>query len=208
MKTQDPQDRDRDPRIAFFDRQSITWDRDGRDPVETIRRLNELQNLLGLQPGQDLLEVGCGTGQITGWLADRIRPGKVTAIDFSKSMLSQASQKQLDAALLCRDVCQDDLGREEFDVVLCFHAFPHFRDQSQAVRRLGQSLRKGGRLIVMHLAARAKINAFHDQVGGEVTGDHLPDDPTFRALLRDAGLECIEVIDRDDLFFLSAVRAS
>jgi ubiquinone/menaquinone biosynthesis C-methylase UbiE len=192
-----------DPRIAFFDRLAATWDVEEQNPAETIRRLEALGDLLILRADENLLEVGCGTGQLTGWLAKQVGPGRVTAIDFSAAMIEKAQAKG-GGPFRTADVCQDDLGRSEFDVVLCFHSFPHFRDQSAALRNLAGCLKPTGRLIVMHLNGRDAINAFHGSVGGVVGGDFLPADDQWETWLAAAGLKLVKTIDREDLFFLQA----
>ena len=93
-----------DPRVAFFDRQAPTWDRTGPDPVMTLRRLGELEGRLGLKSGMEVLEVGCGTGQITGWLVERVRPGRVVAWDFSPAMLEMARARAVDADFELREI--------------------------------------------------------------------------------------------------------
>jgi ubiquinone/menaquinone biosynthesis C-methylase UbiE len=193
-----------DPRIAFFDRLANQWDESEQDPTATIGRLEQLAELLDLRPGENLLEVGFGTGQLTAWLAERVRPGKVVAIDFSPKMLEKARSKGIAAEFRLVDVCQDDLGLAEFNVALCFHSFPHFRDQSAALRNLTRSLKRQGRLIVMHLRSRADINAFHQSVGGVIATDLLPDDNQWDRWLDRAGLKKQKMIDGPELFFLRA----
>jgi SAM-dependent methyltransferase len=195
-----------DPRIAFFDRLAANWDDEEQDSADTLRRLEELSDLLALRPGENLLEVGCGTGQLTGWLADRVRPGRVLAIDFSPEMIQKASVKEGSGEFRVADVCQDNLGQAEFDVALCFHSFPHFRDQAAALRNLARCLKPGGRLIVMHLRGREAINAFHGSVGGTVGADFLPSDDQWDVWLAEADMKTVDRIDRPDLFFIQADR--
>jgi SAM-dependent methyltransferase len=197
-----------DPRIEFFGELAPRWDEVGQDPAATLARLAELSSLLDLQPGTDLLEVGCGTGQITDWLAQEVAPGKVVAVDFAEAMLDEARRKQSGAEFRCADVCRDDLGTQCFDTILCFHSFPHFRDQPAALKNLARALRSSGRLIVMHLAGSHEINVFHDQVGGAVHGDHLPSVDNWPTLLANVGLEMRKHVDRSDLFFLAAARVT
>lgn len=197
-----------DPRIKFFDGLAAEWDHGEQDPGETIRRLEELGDLLRLQPGLDVLEVGCGTGQVTGWLAARVAPGRVTAIDFSVGMLAQARSKGIEAAFLRCDVCRDELARESVDVVFCFHSFPHFRDQRGAMRNLARVIRRRGRIVVVHLASIEAINTFHDRVGGAVAGDHLPDEAGWNELLAENNLRRTQWIDREGLFFLEAEKTA
>jgi ubiquinone/menaquinone biosynthesis C-methylase UbiE len=203
MRAHEPPPPASDPRVAFFDNLAATWDTAEQNPAETRRRLEELSELLALRSGEDLLEVGCGTGQLTGWLADRVCPGRVVAIDFSPEMIQRASPKG-GGEFRVADVCQDDLGRAEFDVALCFHSFPHFRDQPAALRNLARCLKTEGRLIVMHLHSRAEINAFHVSVGGVIGGDLLPPDDLWEGWLAEAGMRTVKIMDAPDLFFLQA----
>ncbi len=197
-----------DPRIAFFDHHALTWDQTGPDPVATLRRLWELDGRLGLRTGQDLLEVGCGTGQITGWLADRVKPGKVVAADFSPAMLAQARARGLNADFVLLDICRNESADRPFDVVLCFHSFPHFRDQKAALRQIAHHLKPGGQLLVVHLTGSAKLNAFHHQVGGPVGHDHLPPASEWSALLHPVGLKLTEAEDSEDLFLVRAEKSA
>jgi demethylmenaquinone methyltransferase/2-methoxy-6-polyprenyl-1,4-benzoquinol methylase len=196
-----------DPRIAFFDQHAHDWDQNGPDIGQTLSRLEEHRDLLGLEPGNDLLELGCGTGQITQWLADAVRPGKVVALDFSPTMLEKAEAKHIDAEFRCLDICTHLVEEQQYDVVLCFHCFPHLRHQPQALRNMERALKPGGRLIVMHLAGSVQINAFHDSVGGAVASDHLPDKNQWQSMLAETNLQLNECIDREDLFFLRADKS-
>lgn len=197
-----------DPRVAFFDKHAPTWDETGPDPAATLRRLQDLNGRLGLAAGQDLLEIGCGTGQITGWLTDIVRPGKVVAADFSPVMLEQARNRGLEANFVLMDICREEPVSQQFDVVLCFHSFPHFRDQQAALRQIARLLKAGGQLLVLHLVGSAQLNAFHHRVGGAVGHDHLPPATAWGALLRPVDLKLNEAVDCEDLFLVRGEKGS
>lgn len=73
----------------------------GEQGKERLDLLNDLikefsQSLLfkaGLKRGQDVLEVGCGTGNMTCWLAEQVNPGRVFAIDNSAQQIELAKQQ-------------------------------------------------------------------------------------------------------------------
>ncbi|MBN1846292.1 MAG: class I SAM-dependent methyltransferase [Sedimentisphaerales bacterium] len=197
-----------DPRIAYFDSLAAGWDQQEPGSRAMTDQLSAHAGLLALRPGQMLLEVGCGTGKTTGWLAGQVAPGRVTAVDFSPAMIERARAKNLDARFLCLDVCRDELDEAAFDVVLCFHSFPHFRDPAAALGNLARSLRPGGRILIMHLAGSAHINAFHADLDGPVRGDALPSAARWDTLLRQSRLALKELIDQDNLFFLEAAVES
>lgn len=193
-----------DPRVAFFDHHAPTWDATGPDPAATLRRLQELNGRLGLRAGLDVLEVGCGTGQITLWLAELVKPGRVVAADFSPGMLAKACDRGVDADFVLMDICHEESVQRRFDVVLCFHSFPHFRDQAAALRQIAGHLKPGGQFLVLHLVGSAQLNAFHQKVGGPIGQDHLPPASHWPEMLRPVGLHVVEPVDREDLFLVKA----
>lgn len=196
-----------DPRQAYFDRLAPDWDRTGPDPRTTLARLRGLAGRLGLRAGLDVLEVGCGTGQISGWLAGQVAPGRVVAVDFAPGMLAQARARGLDVEFRRADVCEPGALEGRFDRVLCFHCFPHLREPAVALAQMRGCLTEGGELLVLHLAGSAPLNAFHAQIGGAVASDRLPPAAEWEPLLREAGLRVVELEDREDLFLLRAVGA-
>lgn len=199
-----------DPRIAFFDRLAPVWDAECSQPAAMLARLEALDGELGLAPGMDLLEIGCGTGLITGWLAGRVRPCRLVSADFSPAMLDQARRRGHAAEYWELDICADGPARRRFDAVFCFNAFPHFRDPPAALRQIRRLLKPGGGLAILHLAGSAQINAFHASLSGPVCQDRLPAATEWPALLRAAEMELARFTDREDLFLLQArpVRAT
>jgi ubiquinone/menaquinone biosynthesis C-methylase UbiE len=195
-----------DPRIAYFDALADRWDDEAPSSQTMTDRLRQHADLLALTPGQSLLEVGCGTGKTTAWLASQIAPARVTAIDFAPEMVARANAKGIDADFACLDVCFDRLDRDRYDVILCFHSFPHFRDQAAALSNFARALKPAGRLIVTHIAGSEQINGFHAGLDSPVNSDFLPVGQAWEPLLAAACLCQTSLIDRDDLFFLEAVR--
>lgn len=193
-----------DPRITFFDDLAERWDDEHPSSEQMVARLVQHADLLALKPGESLLEVGCGTGKTTGYLVEQVAPGRVTAIDFAAKMIDKAQAKNIDADFHCMDICSDDLGTARYDVALCFHSFPHFRDQPAALRNLRRAMKDTGRLIVMHCAGSDHINQFHAKLTGAVNQDLLPVGDEWDALLSAANLMRQSHIDRGDLFLLTA----
>ncbi len=195
---------DTDPRRGFFDHHARHWDRDVAATETMLTRLRSLAEVVGVRSGMDVLEVGCGTGQVTPWLAATVQPGRVMAIDFSPAMLAEARAKGVPAELRCLDVCAEPPPSRAFDLVLCFQCFPHFRDRATALRHLGAGLKTGGRLVILHLCGREQVNGFHRHVGGVVGEDMLPENGEWPELLTPAGLVPVTLKDEPDLFLLEA----
>ncbi len=197
-----------DLRRAFFEHHAAGWDEDDAPRQQVRGRLQALQPELGFRTGWDVLEVGCGTGQITDLLVDWVRPGRVTAVDFSPAMLARARAKGIAAEFREADICEAPPAEGAFDLAFCFQSFPHFRDPAAALRHLAAALKPGGRLLILHLAGREQVNAFHRQVGGAVGQDELPVPAEWASRLAGAGFRLVRCEDSPDLFCVEAVRAA
>ena len=74
---------------AAYDRWAETYD---TDPNRTRELAAEVLRGVGLPIAErDLVEIGCGTGRNTEWLATQA--ANITALDFSERMLRQAATR-------------------------------------------------------------------------------------------------------------------
>lgn len=203
-----------DPRVAFFDGRASAWDDPPGEVARTLQRLADLRERIGLVSGGSVLEIGCGTGRITGWIAEQARPGRVVAVDFSPAMLAQARRRGVSAEFklvdICGDLCPPDRqapAMAPFDTAFCFHSFPHFRDPRRALRNIRSLLKTGGQLMILHLAGSAEVNRFHSSLARPVCHDRLPPPPAWPGMLAKASLNLVSVLDEPELFLLKAAAA-
>jgi len=116
-----------------------------------ITKRVDFVDFIGIEPGMQVLEIGCGDGILTvdGHLAARVGPtGRVVAIDPSMSMLRQAEKKAREAAL---DWVQFLPGQAEeipfpdntFDVVIAA-AVLHLTEIPRALQEMRRVVRPGG----------------------------------------------------------------
>jgi trans-aconitate methyltransferase len=109
-----------------------------------IQRGQALIDLLNPQPGERILDLGCGTGDITRSIADR--SARVTGVDASADMIAAARERfpELDF----RQVDAAELPYEsEFDAVFS-HAVLHWVTRAgEAAGGMRRALRPGGRLL-------------------------------------------------------------
>jgi 2-polyprenyl-3-methyl-5-hydroxy-6-metoxy-1,4-benzoquinol methylase len=141
---------------SFFDRQASDWDK-----AETFnaRQLNRFLSELDVIKNERVLDIGCGTGIIDGFLLDL--GAEVTAIDIAPKMIEQAQKKYQDSHL--RLLCMDffDFKEKGYDVAVLFNSYPHFVERERLVSALESALKPGGRFIILHSASKEKINEAH-----------------------------------------------
>lgn len=102
-----------------------------------------------LHSGQDLLDVGCGPGQITVGLAERVAPGRVIGIDRDDGIVQQARGLGVhDVDFQTGDAYKLPFGSGTFDVVHGHQVLQHLTDPVRALREWRRVLRTGGLLAV------------------------------------------------------------
>jgi hypothetical protein len=102
---------------------------------------------LGAGPGARTLEVGCGNGSISGWLAARIAPGgRAVAVDLDLSLV-EADGPGLE--LRQADILAGPVEPGDFDLVTARAVLHHVADADAAVRNLVASVRPGGAILLI-----------------------------------------------------------
>ena len=111
---------------------------------------DELINNLKIQPYENILDVGCGPGNITMNIASIAKKGRVLGIDDSSSMIAEAQKKQSLNKLVnisFRAISATELKiKKEFDVVLSNSVLHWVKNQDAALRAIYQSLKPRGRI--------------------------------------------------------------
>jgi len=115
---------------------------------------NSAAYLLGvLEPGQSLLDVGCGPGTVTLDLAKRLAPGEVVGIDMSATVIesARAAGKDADAANVTFDVADAyalPYADDSFDVVHAHQVLQHLSDPVAVLREMRRVAKPGGVVAV------------------------------------------------------------
>ncbi|MCX2180427.1 class I SAM-dependent methyltransferase [Streptomyces sp. SKN60] len=102
-----------------------------------------------LAAGLDVLDVGCGPGTISADLAQRVAPGRVTAVDAAEDVLDKARAVAAERGLAnvefaVADVHALDFPDDSFDIVHAHQVLQHVGDPVQALREMRRVCRPGG----------------------------------------------------------------
>ena len=162
-----------------------------------------------IQPGDRVLEPGCGSGRLTAMLAALTGPaGRVVAFDSSPEFMRLVVRRRLPRHVTLHTARAETLplAPASFDHVVCFNIFPHLVPQAAMARRFAAALRPGGVFWIAHTCSRQFVNTVHRR-GPPSLHEHLLPAPRLLArLLREAGLGEVEIEDGADRFLARAVR--
>jgi SAM-dependent methyltransferase len=120
-----------------------------------------------VKPGARTLEVGCGNGSISAWLAERISPGgKALAFDLDLSLIDVRAPN---LELRQGDIVAGPVDRGAFDLVTARAVLHHVADAEAAIGNLVASLRPSGAILLIEpdflpvsIAEPPEVRAFWD----------------------------------------------
>ena len=195
-----------DARRAFFDAHAHGWEERGY-PADVRGRLEVLVDCFGIEPGEKILDVGCGEGVLVPYLLDRLGPsGFVVELDNSLEMLKDAARKSArQIQCVWAGVETLPLVDADFDRVICFASFPHFANPVKALKQIHRVLKSAGTLVIAHLLSRDEI-ARHHAKSTVVLGDELPEEAAMRELMTQTGFCVRRLEDRPGRYLLIATK--
>lgn len=106
-----------------------------------------------LADGQDILELGCGWGSLTLWMAQRYPGARITAVSNSATQRlhieGRCRAQGLDnVRVITCDVNRLELPPMAFDRCVSIEMFEHMRNYDTLFGRIAEALRPGGKLFV------------------------------------------------------------
>ena len=187
--------------------------RAGLQEARNIEVAHLLQQAAAPQPGERVLDIGCGTGATAIPFARAVAPGgHVTGVDISEPMLAQARQNIAAAGVDNVTLVQADaqvhrFPVDSFDLLISRFGVMFFADPVAAFTNLFDGLRRGGRLCMAVWAGMA--DNVHWQIPFDIAVKHLgppaPVDPRepgpmafrdpayLRSILEKAGFAAIDI---------------
>jgi trans-aconitate methyltransferase len=133
---------DRWDSALYDDRHSFVW-----------KKAGDLIDLLDPQPGERILDLGCGTGHLTSQIAER--GADVIGLDASASMIAQARQNYPKLKFVLADARKFELGGG-FDAVFSNAALHWIPESAPVIASVARALKPGGR-FVLEMGAKGNI---------------------------------------------------
>ncbi len=143
-----------------------------------------------LKDGQEILELGCGWGSLTLWMAKYYPNSKITAVSNSNSQRAHI-EKHAQAlglkniSIITCDMNDFDIDQNRFDRVVSVEMFEHMRNWPELYKRVSSWLKPGGKFFKHIFVHRTAAYAFEDNgpsdwmsryffSGGMMPSDDLP----------------------------------
>jgi cyclopropane-fatty-acyl-phospholipid synthase len=142
-----------------------------------------------LQDGQRILELGCGWGSLTLWMAERYPNARITAVSNSRDQRAFIQERARTQGLQNLEVITADMNdfmppATGYDRVVSVEMFEHMRNHRELLRRIATWLAPGGRLFVHIFTHRDFTYLFEAKddsdwmareffTGGVMPSDHL-----------------------------------
>ena len=119
-----------------------------------------------LEDGMDILELGCGWGSLSLWMAEQYPRANIVAVSNSRSQKKFIDARGFDnLEVITADMNDFDIARR-FDRVVSVEMFEHMRNWSELLRRINGWLKLDGKLFVHIFVHREMAYLFNDS--GEV----------------------------------------
>ena len=112
-----------------------------------------------LENGQSVLELGCGWGSLSLWMAEHYPESSITAMSHSKTQKayidSESKRRGLDNLKVITSDINDFDTSKRFDRIVSVEMFEHLRNHSLLFDRLNTWLKDDGRIFI-HVFAHHK----------------------------------------------------
>ena len=143
------------------------WDASTRTLDEAEARALEIScRRAGIEDGMDVLDLGCGWGSLSLWIADRYPNCRVTSVSNSapqrRYIEAEAARRGLDnLTVITADMNDFDID-QRFDRAVSVEMFEHMRNYGELFGRIGRWLRPGGQFFMHIFCHRSTPYAFVD----------------------------------------------
>ncbi|MYD46243.1 MAG: class I SAM-dependent methyltransferase [Gammaproteobacteria bacterium] len=157
-----------DPYTAVADYYDLGFHKSQSEVERSIRVYEQLP----IQPDQEILDIGCGTGTLVDFRFKHIRPEQYTGIDPSRGMLSVFGDKHSEfRARLCRTAFEDYWPRplKKFDLIVALFGVPSYIGAPEFLsQKIQWLLKPGGSAFLMYNKRKPEHTDFYRNLSMEI----------------------------------------
>lgn len=139
--------------------------------------LHVVERRAGLEDGQHVLDLGCGWGSLSLWLAERHRHSSILAVSNSAEqrlfIQEWIDRRSLDNLEVVTADVNDFETDQRFDRVVSIEMFEHMKNYGALLRKIADWLRDDGKLFVHIFAHRSYAYAFETAGDDDWMGRHF-----------------------------------
>ena len=139
------------PRMKYS---SCYWPREDTTFAESEEAMLALScERAELADGQDVLELGCGWGSLTLWMAEKYPQSRITGVSNSSTQKihieTEAARRGLgNIRIVTADMNEFEAGDAAFDRVVSVEMFEHMKNYQLLMAKVARWLRPGGKLFI------------------------------------------------------------
>lgn len=171
-----------------------------------VHAAGHLADSMELAGDEHILDVACGTGNVSLACAAQLDRGRVTGVDLSDGMLSRARAKAValqlgNVSFQCADLETLDVGDQSFDGAVCGFGIFFLSDMDAALRTIARHVRPGGKIGISSFSGAVMeplASAFLERIrtyGVEIpplSWKRLDDPAKHRAVYAAAGIDSVD----------------
>ena len=108
----------------------------------------------------NVLDLGCGPGQLINEISEKFQNLEITGIDFSEKMLEVSKSRNPKAQHIKLDAEELDKLKGKFNIIICTHSLPYYKEPEKIMKELCRLLKDNGRIFM----GFASGNSFYDKL--------------------------------------------
>lgn len=175
--------------------------REREQPFEDLLALGELR------PGLAIVDLGCGTGELTARLAERASGSRTIGVDSSASMLAKARKLERPGLAFVQGTIEDWSPAAPADLLFSHAALQWVDEHGPLFRRLAAHVAPGGQLLVQMPSNHGHVShelmrglaseaRWREKLGGFVRSSPVRSVDFYAETLHAAGLERPTVLEK------------